>query len=106
MDADELRNNPVQVLDRLQTFLGVKSFFDYHSRLRFEAKKGFFCQVTETNSTKCLGPGKGRKYAKMDKKSETFLREYYLSHNVALSKLLNRLHQPLPQWLQDELSLS
>ena len=59
--------------------------------------------VSEDNKTKCLGKGKGRQYPPMDPKAELFLHSYYRKPNLALSKLLQRLGQPVPEWLEKEL---
>lgn len=104
IDGEELKADPISVLNNLQHFLKIKPFYDYNEHLRYDPKKGFFCQVTHRNSTKCLGRSKGRQYPPMDPRAEKFLKAFYLSHNVALSKLLNRLRQPIPAWLEDDLS--
>lgn len=79
--------------------------FAFLSSTRFDLQKGFFCKVlSQSNRTKCLGQGKGRLYPPMDFRAEKFLKAYYLSHNVALSKLLNMLRQPQPHWLKEDLS--
>lgn len=105
IDGEELRSDPVRVMNKLQTFLGITPFFNYSGSLRFDLQKGFFCKVlSQSNRTKCLGQGKGRLYPPMDFRAEKFLKAYYLSHNVALSKLLNMLRQPQPHWLKEDLS--
>ncbi|RWS12531.1 Bifunctional heparan sulfate N-deacetylase/N-sulfotransferase-like protein [Dinothrombium tinctorium] len=106
IDGEELKADPVSVMNRLQRFLKIEPFFDYKEHLRFDPRKGFFCQVTKRNDTKCLGRSKGRLYSPMDPKSEKFLQAFYMPHNVALSKLLTRLHQPIPPWLEEDLSHS
>lgn len=104
IDGEELKADPVSVMNQVQQFLKIKPFYDYSEHLRYDPKKGFFCQITQRNSTKCLGRSKGRHYAPMDPRAEKFLKAFYLSHNVALSKLLARLRQPIPNWLQEDLS--
>ncbi|XP_064458636.1 bifunctional heparan sulfate N-deacetylase/N-sulfotransferase-like [Ornithodoros turicata] len=105
IDGEELKSDPVHVMNKLQTFLGIMPLFEYNKSLRYDPAKGFFCKVqSQTNRTKCLGQGKGRVYPPMDIKAEKFLKAYYLSHNVALSKLLNNLRQPQPRWLKEDLS--
>jgi len=39
----------------------------------------------------------------MNPKAEQYLQAYYKRYNIALSKLLSRLGQAVPGWLQDEL---
>ncbi|XP_050056596.1 bifunctional heparan sulfate N-deacetylase/N-sulfotransferase [Aphis gossypii] len=107
IDGDQLKSNPVDVLDQFQKFLKITPAFDYSSHIRYDAKKGFFCKVLEGGGNKCLGKGKGRQYATMDAESYKYLREYYMPYNTALVKLLRKLeHTTIPQWLKDDLSYS
>ncbi|XP_076066452.1 N-deacetylase and N-sulfotransferase sfl [Oratosquilla oratoria] len=106
IDGESLRNNPVDVMNRLQRFLKIRPFFNYTEHLRFDKKKGFFCQVTEEDKTKCLGRGKGRQYPPMTEVEEKLLRDYYQPHNVVLEKLLTRLNYPVPVWLLEDLASS
>ncbi|XP_065215137.1 bifunctional heparan sulfate N-deacetylase/N-sulfotransferase [Planococcus citri] len=104
IDGDMLKINPVLVMDQVQKFLKITPLYDYSKYLRFDTRKGFYCQVLG-NHTKCLGKGKGRLYERMEEKSLKFLQRYYLSHNTALVKLLKRLgYRSVPQWLKDDLS--
>uniref|UniRef100_W8B640 [heparan sulfate]-glucosamine N-sulfotransferase n=1 Tax=Ceratitis capitata TaxID=7213 RepID=W8B640_CERCA len=105
IDGEQLRLNPVDVMNDLQRFLKIQPIFDYSNHLRFDAKKGFFCQVVSEKRNKCLGKSKGRQYPSMDERSAKLLQRYYLSHNTALVKLLKKLgSRPIPQWLKDDLS--
>ncbi|PNF18256.1 Bifunctional heparan sulfate N-deacetylase/N-sulfotransferase [Cryptotermes secundus] len=105
IDGDQLRSNPVETMNELQRFLKIQPPFDYSKHLRYDPKKGFFCQVVNEDHTKCLGRSKGRQYPPMEDKSYKLLQRYYLSHNTALVKLLKRLgHRSVPQWLKDDLS--
>nr|XP_050846994.1 bifunctional heparan sulfate N-deacetylase/N-sulfotransferase isoform X2 [Vespula vulgaris] len=105
IDGEQLRQNPVETLHELQRFLKITPAFNYSSHLRYDPKKGFFCQVTNEDRTKCLGKSKGRQYPPMEDKSYKFLQRYYLSHNTALVKLLKRLgSRTIPQWLKEDLT--
>ncbi|RZF35802.1 hypothetical protein LSTR_LSTR009218 [Laodelphax striatellus] len=105
IDGDQLRSNPIEVMDQLQKFLKITPVFNYSNHLRYDPKKGFFCQVLNGDHTKCLGKGKGRLYQPMEEKAYKLLQRYYLSHNTALVKLLRRLGQrTVPQWLKDALT--
>ncbi|XP_054717461.1 bifunctional heparan sulfate N-deacetylase/N-sulfotransferase-like, partial [Uloborus diversus] len=105
IDGEELKSDPVAVMSRVQQFLKIKPFLNYKDHLRYDPKKGFFCQVSqEHNNTKCLGRSKGRQYPPMDFQTEKFLKAFYLPHNIALSKLLTKLRQPIPLWLEKDLS--
>ncbi|XP_076368391.1 bifunctional heparan sulfate N-deacetylase/N-sulfotransferase-like isoform X2 [Tachypleus tridentatus] len=104
IDGEELKADPVAVMNKLQQFLKITPFVDFTNHLRYDPQKGFYCQVTQQNSTKCLGRNKGRHYPLIDLLSQKFLKIFYLSSNIALSKLLTRLRLPIPQWLEDDLS--
>ncbi|EEB17253.1 heparan sulfate N-deacetylase/N-sulfotransferase, putative [Pediculus humanus corporis] len=105
IDGDRLKLNPLEIMNELQKFLKISPPFDYSKRLRYDPKKGFFCQVIKGDHTKCLGRNKGRQYPPMEEKSYKLLQRYYLSHNTALVKLLKRLGiRNIPQWLKEDLS--
>ncbi|KAG4077522.1 hypothetical protein HA402_002949 [Bradysia odoriphaga] len=105
IDGEQLKTHPVDVMAEVQRFLKIIPVMDYSNQLRFDAKKGFFCQIAEGNRTKCLGKSKGKPYPAMDDRSLKMLQRYYLSHNTALVKLLKKLgSRPIPQWLKDDLS--
>ncbi|GLG95440.1 Bifunctional heparan sulfate N-deacetylase/N-sulfotransferase [Gryllus bimaculatus] len=73
IDGDQLRSNPVEVMNELQRFLKIQPPFDYSQHLRYDPKKGFFCQVINGDHTKCLGRSKGRQYPPMEEKSYKLL---------------------------------
>ena len=103
VDGDELRSQPASVMDHLQAFLKIEPRLDYHLHLRFDEKKGFFCPLIGT-TVKCLGRGKGRSYPPIGEEAERYVRDLYSGHNVALSKLLTKLRQPIPLWLEQDLT--
>ncbi|XP_035986575.1 bifunctional heparan sulfate N-deacetylase/N-sulfotransferase 2 isoform X2 [Fundulus heteroclitus] len=103
VDGALLRSNPVLVMEGIQRFLGVTPVFNYTQALMYDDGKGFWCQRVEGARTKCLGKSKGRKYPEMSSESRAFLTEYYRDHNMDLVRLLNRLGQPLPSWLHQQL---
>ena len=103
IDGDELRADPAAVMTRVQYFLKIEPFFEYRDHLRFDREKGFFCPVFE-GSVKCLGRSKGRKYEAISEEAETYVRRYFTGANVALSKLLTKLRQPIPPWLELDLT--
>ncbi|XP_026164572.1 bifunctional heparan sulfate N-deacetylase/N-sulfotransferase 2 [Mastacembelus armatus] len=103
VDGALLRINPALVMEGIQRFLSVTPIFNYTQALMYDDSKGFWCQRMEGGRPKCLGKSKGRKYPEMSPESRAFLTEYYHEHNVELLRLLNRLGQPLPSWLRQEL---
>ena len=46
MDGEELKKDPVTVMNSLQKVLEVRTFVDYSKLLRFSQKKGFYCPVS------------------------------------------------------------
>uniref|UniRef100_A0A8C7J0Y8 [heparan sulfate]-glucosamine N-sulfotransferase n=1 Tax=Oncorhynchus kisutch TaxID=8019 RepID=A0A8C7J0Y8_ONCKI len=106
VDGSQLRSNPALVMEGIQRFLGVTPIFNYTQALTYDESKGFWCQRVEGGRPKCLGKSKGRKYPDMTPESRAFLTEHYREHNMELLRLLNRLGQPLPAWLREELQSS
>lgn len=105
IDGDLLKSNPADVMNDLQRFLKINPVFDFTKHLRYDEKKGFFCQIVSGDRMKCLGKSKGRQYPSMEDRSLKFLQRYYLSHNTALFKLLKRIGmRNVPQWLKYDLS--
>ncbi|XP_032784405.2 bifunctional heparan sulfate N-deacetylase/N-sulfotransferase isoform X1 [Daphnia magna] len=104
IDGEQVRLDPVTSMTKLQHFLKIRPIFDYSLHLRYDARKGFFCQVVNGDHTKCLGRSKGRHYPTMDSQSAKYLQSFYMTHNIALEKLLKRLGYPIPLWLEEDLS--
>jgi heparan sulfate N-deacetylase/N-sulfotransferase NDST2 len=73
IDGEQLKQNPIDVMNELQRFLKLTPLFDYSDHLRFDSKKGFYCQVLNDNRNKCLGKSKGRQYPPMDDRSMKML---------------------------------
>ncbi|KAM6956518.1 bifunctional heparan sulfate N-deacetylase/N-sulfotransferase 2 [Aplochiton taeniatus] len=103
VDGAVLRSNPALAMEGIQRFLGVTPVFNYTQALTFDESKGFWCQRVEGSRPKCLGKSKGRKYTEMLPETRAFLAEHYREPNMELLRLLNRLGQPLPSWLREEL---
>jgi heparan sulfate N-deacetylase/N-sulfotransferase NDST2 len=103
LDGEELKTDPISIMDKVQMFLGNEPYIDYSNKLKYNAKKGFYCQVVKGDHTRCLGRSKGRTYPAMELRAEHFLRSYFRKYNVALSKLLGRVGQTIPDWLEEEL---
>merc|ERR1711942_1683 len=102
IDGQEVKYNPVAVMNKLQHYLQITPFFDYKNSLFFDKKKGFFCMKVGEKK-KCLGKGKGRKYPPMDDYSVSWLKKYYRKSNEHLEKLLTKLGYSIPSWLSEEL---
>lgn len=100
IDSDIFKQTPYIYLNKLQTFFQLSHLIDYKKILVFDTKKSFYC-LKHSNNTKikCLGKGKGRKYASMDEKSLNYLNSYYHEPNKKLKDLLKRNSYELPNWL-------
>lgn len=103
IDGEELKYDPIAVMNRLQHLLDISPYADYKEKITFDRNKGFYCQLLGNSKTKCLGRGKGRKYPPLDEESQAWLTNYYKSSNEALEKMLSRLGYFIPSWLQNEL---
>eukprot|EP00794_Sanderia_malayensis_P012046 gene12046-13289_t len=101
LDGDQLRYDPASALENVQKFLKIGKF-NYKDHIVFNTKKGFFCPRDSKNGIRCLGRGKGRKYPKMDYRSESFLQDYYRLSNLRFAQLLRKHKWPLPKWLKKE----
>lgn len=76
IDGEQLKSNPIDVMNEVQRFLKISPAYDYSTKLRFDTNKGFFCQVVSDNRNKCLGKSKGRVYPPMDEKCMKILQRY------------------------------
>merc|ERR1712136_428704 len=90
IDGEELKSEPFVVLNQLQDFLDVQKI-DYTKLIKFDKRKGFFCQIKDESRTLCLGKGKGRRYPPMDLLTENYLQKWFAKYNASLVKLLRRL---------------
>ena len=97
VDGDQLKHDPVTVMNALQNSLNIAPFFDYSNSLVYDSSKGFYC-MRLNGKKKCLGKGKGRQYSEMESPSVTWLSKYYSKHNENLRKLLNKFGYPIPSW--------
>ena len=75
VDGDELKYEPVDCLNKLQSFLPVQERINFRSVIKFDRKKNQFCTFYKRplNRVKCLGSSKGRKYPALDMDSRLYL---------------------------------
>ena len=69
IDGEMLKLNPIDVMNDVQRFLKISPIVDYSNLLRYDVKKGFFCQIIDGSHTKCLGKSKGKQYPPMEERS-------------------------------------
>lgn len=105
VDGQRLTTDPASVMLSLQHQLQLRPNIDYRSRLKFSRSKGFYCVSNTRGRSKlnCLGKSKGLSYEMIDSDSRDLLTKLYYVHNQALAKLLNKIGQQLPNWLQESI---
>ncbi|KAI6214415.1 [Heparan sulfate]-glucosamine N-sulfotransferase [Aphelenchoides besseyi] len=103
LDGQELRESPAVVLDDLTKTLSLPNNLDYHQRLIYDDRKGFFC-IDSKQSTKrrCLGQGKGRKYDPISSELRTNLNRLFEAPNRDLIQLLKHYGFKIPKFLQKD----
>uniref|UniRef100_A0A0B7BT56 [heparan sulfate]-glucosamine N-sulfotransferase n=1 Tax=Arion vulgaris TaxID=1028688 RepID=A0A0B7BT56_9EUPU len=101
VDGDELKDDPVSVVNKLQTFLNLQPFIDFSKKLRYDPLKKFFCRIDNG----CLGMTIGRDYPPMDEDSIRYLDSYFADHNTNLKTVLNHIGREHPRWLTETPSI-
>lgn len=76
IDGEMLKLNPTDVMNDVQRFLKISPVIDYSITLKYDIKKGFFCQLVDTDHTKCLGKSKGKQYPPMEDRALKLLQRY------------------------------
>ncbi|XP_051869755.1 bifunctional heparan sulfate N-deacetylase/N-sulfotransferase 1b isoform X1 [Pristis pectinata] len=93
LDGQLLRTEPATTMEKVQKFLGLRNIVNYHKLLVFDPKKGFWCQLLDSNKSKCLGKSKGRKYPEMDPDIEPVPSEPTMSRCIGPGKKKKVLRQ-------------
>ncbi|RNA25299.1 bifunctional heparan sulfate N-deacetylase N-sulfotransferase 1 [Brachionus plicatilis] len=96
IDGEEFKQRPHLAMNSIQLFMNSSRFFDYKNLLVYSAKKRFFC----LKNRRCLGPSKGRTYARLDQRSYIYLRDFYQKSNAQLANFLNKNLFSMPSWLE------
>ena len=86
-DGDQFRNNPVEELTNVESFLGLERYFD-DSNFSFNEEKGFYCIA----GNKCLGESKGRPHPVISANTLQALKTYYKPYNDQLFKQLGKTY--------------
>ena len=95
LSSEELTLNPVGVLNQVETFLGVKPFFQ-GKMFYFNELKGFYCHRLRRKREKsqesdgCLGRSKGRHHIKVDPDVVNMLQNYFAPWNRLLYSLIDK----------------
>lgn len=92
VDGEELIKNPVSVLAKVESFLGLSHELS-EAGFYFNATKGFYCM--NSRDLHCLGASKGRKHPQIAPAVMRKLRQFYAPHNHIFYNLTGRdFHWP------------
>ena len=89
VDGDNLIVNPIEEMDKIETFLGIKHIIT-KDKVYFNKTKGFYCIVDKKRAHPCLGRAKGRDHPAIDQKLSKILKDFFDIYNKALFALLRR----------------
>lgn len=86
VNGDQLIEDPVPQLRRIENFLGLEPRIGRHN-FYFNHTKGFYCLRNET-SEKCLKESKGRRHPRVSPMVVTKLRKFFNEHNQRFYELV------------------
>uniref|UniRef100_A0A182Q703 Sulfotransferase domain-containing protein n=2 Tax=Neomyzomyia TaxID=44536 RepID=A0A182Q703_9DIPT len=86
VNGDQLIDDPVSQLRRIEDFLGIEPRIGSNN-FYFNETKGFYCLRNETGD-KCLRETKGRKHPRVDPVVISKLRKFFVEHNQKFYELV------------------
>ncbi|XP_066596803.1 heparan sulfate glucosamine 3-O-sulfotransferase 5 [Prorops nasuta] len=86
VNGDQLIEDPVPQLRRIESFLGLEPRIGRHN-FYFNHTKGFYCLKNET-AEKCLRESKGRRHPRVSPVVVTKLRKFFNEHNQRFYELV------------------
>ncbi|XP_037035789.1 heparan sulfate glucosamine 3-O-sulfotransferase 1 [Bradysia coprophila] len=86
VNGDQLIDDPLSQLKRIETFLGIEHRIGSHN-FYFNETKGFYCLRNDTVD-KCLRETKGRKHPRVDPLVISKLRKFFAEHNQKFYELI------------------
>lgn len=86
VNGDQLIEDPVSQLRRIEDFLGIEPRIGSNN-FYFNETKGFYCLRNETGD-KCLRETKGRKHPRVDPVVVSKLRKFFVEHNQKFYELV------------------
>ncbi|XP_031629984.1 heparan sulfate glucosamine 3-O-sulfotransferase 5 [Contarinia nasturtii] len=86
VNGDQLIEDPVSQLRRIETFLGIEHRISRRN-FYFNETKGFYCLRNDT-ADKCLRETKGRKHPHVDPQVISKLRKFFAEHNQKFYELI------------------
>ena len=87
LDGDEYVSDPLPTLQRVEQFLGLRSYFKEDS-FYFDRNKGFYCMAHPIRS--CMQPSKGRTHPYVNEDVRQLLYRFYEPYNVELAAILKQ----------------
>jgi [heparan sulfate]-glucosamine 3-sulfotransferase 5 len=87
INGDQLITDPLSQINRVQDFLGIERRLN-HENFYFNKTKGFYCLRTEMGDKKCLKETKGRMHPKVNERSISILRKFFVEHNQKFYDLI------------------
>ena len=88
VDGTRFKTHPVEEMQLVEDFLGVKRAISYKD-LVFNKEKGFFCKFVETMDI-CMDSQKGRLHPKVTNRLKGKLKAFYKPHVKKFSELTGR----------------
>ena len=77
LDGDVFTEDPVKILNEVEKFLGLPSYFTTN-HFDFSGRKGFPCfKVHKNAKSQCMRKNKGRKHPSLNKESLDYLRNHF-----------------------------
>ena len=77
LDGDVFVEEPVKVLNEIEEFLGIPSYFT-KDHFDFSGRKGFPCfKLDEESRSQCMSKGKARDHPELNEESLAYLRNYF-----------------------------
>lgn len=69
LDGDEFTENPVKILNQIESFIGIPKYFN-ENHFDFSGLKGYPCfKLDETSHSACMGKNKARDHPDLSEKS-------------------------------------
>lgn len=86
VNGDQLIEDPLSQLQRIETFLGIPHRIS-NNNFYFNETKGFYC-LRNDSSDKCLRETKGRKHPHVNPIVISKLRKFFADHNQKFYELI------------------
>ena len=91
IDSDELKYNPVKVLQKVEDFLGLPHFIKSNMFV-WNKDKGYYCIKTDLSDTgmACYPPGRGKHIVDINPQTKAILTDYFKPWNQRFYGIIGR----------------